>query len=121
MSLFNRIKSAFVGSECPPPVDNSAPSTAIQDCSQRSTATVEAAFSGEPVRLLISTSTSITESNSAYGATAEQLSRKLDEYVYVFSPVVPAEENFSPWFLGDSDPSYAKLILPPYNRTQPVA
>lgn len=108
MSLFNRIKSAFVGSESPPPVDNSPPSTATLDCSQRSTVMVEAAFSGEPVRLSISTSTSITESNGAYGATAEQLSRKLDEYVYVFSPVVPAEENFSPWFLGDSYPSYVK-------------
>lgn len=108
MSLFNRIKSAFLGSESTPPVDNSPPSTATPDCSQRSTVTVEAAFGGEPARLSISISTSIGESNGAYGATAEQLSRKLDEYAYVFSPVVPAEESFSPWFSGDPCPLYAK-------------
>jgi hypothetical protein len=105
MSLFNRIKSAFLGSESPPPVADSSPITATPDRSQRSTVTVEAAFGGEPVQLSISISTSIGESNGAYGATAEQLSRKLDEYAYVFSPVVPAEQNFSPWFSASPCPS----------------
>lgn len=108
MSLFNRIKSAFLGSESSPPVAGTSPIVVAPYPSQGAKVTVEASFGGEPVRLSISISTSIGESNGAYGATAEQLGRKLDEYAYVFSPVVPAEENFSPWFLGDPCPLYAK-------------
>jgi hypothetical protein len=108
MSLFNRIKGAFLGSESSPPVGGTSPILVTPDRSQGATVTVEAAFGGEPVRLSISISTSIGESNGAYGATVEQLSGKLDEYAYVFSPVVPVEENFSPWFSADPCPLYAK-------------
>lgn len=108
MSLFNRIKSAFLGSESSPPVADSSPIVAAPDRSQRSTVTVEAPSGGEPVRLSISISTSIGESNGAYGATAEQLSRKLDEYAYLLSPVVPAEESFSPWFSASPCPLNGK-------------
>jgi DNA polymerase-3 subunit epsilon len=89
-------------------VAGTSPIVVTPDRNQGPTVTVEAAYGGELVRLSTTISTSVGESNGAYGATAEQLSRKLDEYAYVFSPVVPAEENFSPWFSGDPCPLYAK-------------
>lgn len=108
MSLFSKIKSAFLGDESSPPIAATRPRADGVEHSQRTMAAVDAASGDESVRISFAITTSIGESNGAHGATAEQLSRKLNEYAYVFSPVVPAEESFSPWFSASPSSLNAK-------------
>lgn len=97
MGLFDKIKSLVLATKNAAPKARDTPMS-VQSYSSVSQANVDPSRANKGCGITISLNVSSSASSEAYGATAEQLSHKFEDYAFVCIPLNHSETKLSPWF-----------------------